>query len=359
MKASKVIYRHLRRSLRAVPAMPMPVALADVFLTAPPPDATCIERLRDHVLAFFAHPTISKIFLALALIVIVCVVAAGLVIVWAILGLFFGVPNGGSEWRPRCAELFALYNQTTTPQSIPTPPNSEWGWAQNSEVTDCSLNQLWFNRCIKGFTILFSYINFLPIPWRLSILHHVTCSKRSCEPGCDFYGRPTDALWFNIPTKTRFHIALLLNGAYIFHFWSLAMHMVFQTYVQGQTWPGAFWQNFPFVSSIIMAIWGGVMQGKAEDTLQKARPDLYPPKMDTHIKIAISKWLEQKRKGGWKCCFCCRMGEDDTPFIDILRAELAEFKEKTKDLADKKGIVPGANALTGCDGIAATGKQTV
>jgi len=276
------------------------------------------------------------------------------------LGLFLGVPNGWGEFKQECLDLAAQYNQTLGPQSIPTPPNSEWGWSQHSTVEDCTLNQLWFNRCIKVFTILFSYINFLPIPWRLSIMHHVTCSGRECEAGCDFYGRPTDALWFNIPRKTRLYIAILLNLAWIFHFWSLAMHIVWYTYVQGQTWPGAFWQNLPFVSSIIFAICGGVMQGKAQDVVQKARPDLYPPKMETHIKIAVQKWLEQKKLDScqsYLCCLCKKV-PGEARLIDILRTEMAEFKEKHQEL-QAKGMVPGTNALTGCDGIAATGRQNV
>ena len=28
--------------------------------------------------------------------------------------------------------------------------------------------------------------------------------------------------------------------------------------------PAAFWQNFPFILSIIFAVWGGVAQGNAE-----------------------------------------------------------------------------------------------
>ena len=222
-------------------------------------------------------------------------------------------------------------------------------------------------------------------------MHHVTCSGRECEAGCDFYGRPTDALWFNIPRKTRLYIAILLNVreaasralfvllvirfcrpccasqamgcgaqakafgrlagaahptdtdgihslvcashhdapawwqlAWIFHFWSLAMHIVWYTYVQGQTWPGAFWQNLPFVSSIIFAICGGVMQGKAQDVVQKARPDLYPPKMETHIKIAVQKWLEQKKLDScqsYLCCLCKKV-PGEARLIDILRTEV-------------------------------------
>ena len=63
------------------------------------------------------------------------------------------------------------------------------------------------------------------------------------------------------------------------------MHMVWRSYVEGQTWPGAFWQNFPFVLSIVFAVWGGVLQGKAEDAVVKARPDLYPPKLQVSCHL--------------------------------------------------------------------------
>ena len=127
--------------------------------------------------------------------------------------------------------------------------------------------RFWFNLTIKSFVVLFSYINFLPIPWRLAILHHLTCTRRSCVAGCDFYGRPTNAMWFNLPVRTRRWIALWLNLAYIMHFVCLMEHIVYQSFLEGQTWPGGFAQNLPFVLSMIAAMTGGILQSKAEDAL--------------------------------------------------------------------------------------------
>ena len=152
IKGGRIIWRRVVRSLREVPAMPMPVALADVLMTASPRDASCLERQRDRILAFFAQPCVVKTTLFIAVLVAVNVVVFGLIIVWAVLGLFLGVPNGWGEFKQECLDLAAQYNQTLGPQSIPTPPNSEWGWSQHSPVEDCTLNQLWFNRCIKVFT---------------------------------------------------------------------------------------------------------------------------------------------------------------------------------------------------------------
>ena len=152
MKASRVVYRRLRRSFRAMPAMPMPAALVSVYETASPADATCAERRRDAILAFFAHPTVSYALLLVALAVALAVVLVGLVIAWAVLGLFLGVPNGWDDFRPACVDLAAAYNQTLHPTYIPIPPDAEWGWAKDAQVHDCTLNQMWFNRCIKAFT---------------------------------------------------------------------------------------------------------------------------------------------------------------------------------------------------------------
>ena len=152
--------------------------------------------------------------------------------------------------------------------------------------------------CIKAFTFIFSYMNFLPIPWRLSIFneaffgrpmmddelkasaaddhrvphrlivlrmaarlfpsvnkcqrvsisvnechechrvplsateghrlpssatecpecHQMTDTRDCPQVGCDFYGRPTESLWFNLSRKDRRAITILLNVAWITHF---------------------------------------------------------------------------------------------------------------------------------------------
>jgi hypothetical protein len=105
----------------------------------------------------------------------------------------------------------------------------------------------WFNTCIKAFVVLFSYINFLPIPWRVSCFHHVYCSRRPNEEGVDFYGRPTDALWFNLSKATRRKISLGLNLAWMCHFAALATHIVWPEYIDGQSWPAVLYHNLPMV----------------------------------------------------------------------------------------------------------------
>jgi hypothetical protein len=64
------------------------------------------------------------------------------------------------------------YNQTLSPVDVPVPPGSAWGWSRTAPMVSCSQNQRWFRRSVMGFAVLFSYVNFLPIPWRISILVH-------------------------------------------------------------------------------------------------------------------------------------------------------------------------------------------
>jgi hypothetical protein len=150
--------------------------------------------------------------------------------------------------------------------------------------------------------VLFSYINFLPIPWSLAILHHSWCSNRFREPeyrrdpdeglqiiGFDFYGveivhtAENESIWFCLPRAKRRLIALLLNGAWAFHFACLAMHFVYQSYLEGQTWPGAFWQNIFFLLSIGSQMGAYQVQDRAEAQLRKLAGEMGRERRFTRI----------------------------------------------------------------------------
>ena len=87
--------------------------------------------------------------------------------------------------------------------------------------------------------------------------------------GFDFYGRRTTSLWFCLPRRERRLIAVLLNLAWVFHFACLTMHLVYQSYLEGQTWPGAFWQNSFFVLSIVSQVCAYRVQDAAERKLRQ------------------------------------------------------------------------------------------
>ena len=85
----------------------------------------------------------------------------------------------------------------------------------------CNMSQYVFNVCTKVVMVLLTYVNVLPIPWRVSIFVQVCghkegsawFSRRPFEPGLDFYGRPTEAMWFQLPVRERRWISVLLNVA--------------------------------------------------------------------------------------------------------------------------------------------------
>ena len=305
--------------------LPLAAGIQEAMAAGTPPDASCLEWCRDRVLSFFAHPVVSRVCAVLALLTCVAVVGFGLLILWTICGLYFGLPSSWSETEPACA-LFLYVNGSRLADGPTDDPNVViWQGiprVHGMYVADfCNLNQRWMNRCVKAFVVLFSYINFLPIAWRLSILHHSWCSCRLVAEGLDFYGRPTGAMWFHIPVRTRRYVAILLNLAWVAHFVCLAMHAVYVEYIDSQTWPGAFAQNLPFALSIIFMVMAGVAQGKAENKLVAERPDEFPPGALKYLKDGFRKW---------------RSGEARGSLVSVLRREMAQFEATSNPLT---GIV--------------------
>lgn len=152
--------------------------------------------------------------------------------------------------------------------------------------------QYWSNWSFQYFTGLFSYLNGLTIPWRLSIVCHLlnlfpSQKKQSFSVGTDFYGRPTDAIWFHIPHKPRIMIASLLLTSAVTHFISQvsplsacnmhylpsvllllltstvttlisqATRIVYDTYDKTKDSPGSIAVNIPFFLSVLTAIAAG------------------------------------------------------------------------------------------------------
>ena len=113
-------------------------------------------------------------------------------------------------------------------------------WARDARLIGLSDIELmhWANCCIQILTGLFSYLNGIAIPWRVSILCHHLLSKRSSAPGHDFYGRPTEAIWFHIPQSSRIWIAAFLNLSVFFHFATQATRFVWTDYVTSNILPG-------------------------------------------------------------------------------------------------------------------------
>ena len=111
--------------------------------------------------------------------------------------------------------------------------------------------------------LILTYINFLPIPWRFAILVDAwgdACAKEVEPPGLDFYGRPTEALWFHIDRHQRAVIAFFLNIACWLHIVSVGFQCYYWPYIETQTWPGVFAINVPGGLSIVSVVTAGVLQ---------------------------------------------------------------------------------------------------
>lgn len=239
-----------------------------------------LERLRDCVLRCLDRRDVRVLLFFANLVVAFGLVTWGCVLVYSLLGLFLSVNNGWNEYYPECVALAELYNQTLTPKYIPEPPGVEWGWAVTFEGPDhCTLNQFYFNSAVKAFTVIFTYVNGIKIPWRLSILHHAWCSSRFRKSmlvegtenerrGYDFYGRETDLSRFKFTKGKGRIISVLENLAVIFHMLSLLGHLQYRSYLAGQTWPGAAMQNVPFVLSILCMVAGGIVEMRAHNAIK-------------------------------------------------------------------------------------------
>ena len=117
------------------------------------------------------------------------------------------------------------------------------------------------------------------------------------------------------------------------------MHEVYWSFLDGQTWPGAFAENFPFLLSITCAIAGGVMQGKAESRLMAANPELYPPRPSAFVLSAFSRWRKQRRD---------ERGARKESLLRVLRTEFAALRSETRRFKQVHGFKWASN-LTGID----------
>ena len=57
---------------------------------------------------------------------------------------------------------------------------------------------------VQVIIILLTYINVLPVPWRIAIGVDAwgdVCRRGEEPAGWDFYDRPTESIWFHIPRQ--------------------------------------------------------------------------------------------------------------------------------------------------------------
>jgi len=204
----------------------------------------------------------------------------------------------------------------------------------------CTEGQKWFNICIKVFTIVFSYINLLPVPWRIAILVDALSPMRRAwggvkapddAVGVDFYGRPTEAMWFHLPIAARRNIAICLNIGWVAHYISLVCHMAYWEYWTTQTLPGMLAVNLPFVTSILFPIIGGCIQGCAEAKVIADNPKRFPPSFNAYLSNAWKNYKTELAEGSPSepaslCARLCSAG-----FIKHLKQAHAEMKKDQQE----------------------------
>ena len=268
-------------------------------------DSTCIERARDRVLGLLTQPLFSAWTLV------------GIVHSLAIIGVgawfFFLLVDGLSPFR-------------------------------NFGLTD-DAREVFMNAGLQALTALFTFSALLTMPWRLSNATHLTyntgrdscntcagrlcCAAgkpRSCAPGLDFYGKPTESIWFHIPTFHRRAIVSLQIVNTFAQFMAQAARIVYNSFELQDSYPGNVWCMAPFFTSMgagLIAEFYKMLQAaaalaqaptlaptptlaqyqpnpnntdpKQERRLRREEPERFPPGPLEDIALSYRSW----RRGLW------------------------------------------------------------
>ena len=133
----------------------------------------------------------TRTFIVLSAIWVVGVVVFGAFYAFVLIGAH------GFEWVPKANLTDDCWTQNCWP-----PAGSDGAsdvYASNDDVAKVSPQANYYaNIAIHWLTALFSYITLYTLPWRISNAVHLwgcCCTRRSCEEGFDFYGRPTKGIW--------------------------------------------------------------------------------------------------------------------------------------------------------------------
>jgi len=217
----------------------------------------------------------------------------------------------------------------------------------------CTPAQWWFNICCKYLSFYFGYVNMLPVPWTLSILIHSYYNRlgKDDEPpgeGVDFYGRPTESMWFHLPLKSRKTISMLNLIALLLQIPDCLFHaLIFWEYLEIQIWPGIVLTNLPLVGQLSMQVAAACLQVRAESRVRRAQPDRFPPTLGKYLSKAYSQWAMMHRHGElgryWLDDVCC----GPHSFMHFVKVELRQLKAHQKAHQEKHG--KRSAGITGID----------
>ena len=202
--------------------------------------------------------------------------------------------------------------------------------------------------CVQAFVWCFTYVHGIKLPWRISVLIHswgISCcgcllrypNNDNTQPyaadGYDFYARPTDITWFQIPRWKRKAITATLVLSVLLHITTLIMHSVYSGYLEGQTWPGVFAQNCPFILSLICNVVGGNLQDPSSKCCGKT---MYEPGLTKIIgKKLVEGFTEWWQSSGFGLITGLEQRrEQDAQEGDEYRTQQLEERRKTNKSSD-------------------------
>lgn len=185
------------------------------------------------------------------------------------------------------------------------------------------------------------------MPWRASVAIHLTCSPRDASDGLDFYGRPTEAVFFHIPQRKRGVIIGFLIAAVVLHFASQAARIAFPVYETSESPPGLIIILATFVPSVLSGLIAGVVQAIELDRLKKANPTRFP--RSSAEAVGRRAW-QQFRQGHERNC-CRLLASSITEFKEVQREESAKRLELQAKVAEsaracRASIASVAGSLT-------------
>ena len=228
-------------------------------------DSSCIERARDRVLAALNQPLFS-FWTLITVVHMLCVVG---------FGAFF---------------FFLFMDDLSAFQNFPLSEDRSH-FLQNVGI-----------QVLNG---LFTWSALMGMPWRLSNATHLTYNTgkscfalgkpRSCAVGLDFYGKPTEMIWFNIPPfHRRMIIGILLLGTFS-QFTTQTARWIFSTYEEANSPPGHLWCNVSFFMAMGFNLLGALYQLLQERKLRRVEPERFPSGVIDSVAVSYRGW----RRGQW------------------------------------------------------------
>mmetsp|Transcript_40248 Transcript_40248/g.97221 ORF Transcript_40248/g.97221 Transcript_40248/m.97221 type:complete len:463 (+) Transcript_40248:277-1665(+) len=223
------------------------------------------------------------------------------------------------------------------------------GWHDMCDTpskTNCDPRNWWYNFSIQMLVVLFTYMNMVSLPWRLSQLlhtyHHNNNNNRNNTGGRGGRGRgrkrrrlkqaqnngstntttnddndedtigldlnfeKSPDLWYHIPLKPhRRGILWLLLCSSFTQFINQATRIKFYSYELQNSFPATIWVNLFFVASFVSAGAGGVWLLVVEKQIRSQHPpNTFPPGLLEVIQEQYTQLHIRSRRLFRNCCCC-------------------------------------------------------